>query len=318
MKSKEDLRKECARFFRCESIYDSHDLIDIYSGLLLKIVSRHHEEPVYSSANADAKMILQMMLTKTLHLKTAVDGVSFSTKEEIQLNKIIDPTIVATLIRNLYETVSLFNLIYRHTKTPDEKAIVYGLWVHSGLQYRQRFESLIMSEESLEKKEKEKKQLEEIVIQIESIELFKQLDEKNKGKIKNRLKGKEYLIAFEGTNVKFLHWQELTKIMQLRSGIFDYIYTYFSLYSHPSNVSVFQFGDMFKNPEEGFLSLTNFNLRYYFALASIFIADYIKLFPTVQKTFDSLNLRDQIVINFHNTFSRGMEYSINESWKIVD
>lgn len=106
--------------------------------------------------------------------------------------------------------------------------------------------------------------------------------------------------------------------MGIKDGLFENIYTYFSLYSHPSNVAVFQFDSMFKKGEEAFLDLTNFNLRTAFMMLSIFIADYISLFPTVIKTFDSFDIKDQIVINFHNTCARNQDYSINDSWKIVE
>ena len=157
--------------------------------------------------------------------------------------------------------------------------------------------------------EDEKKSLEQIVKNIEATQLYQELDETNQNKIKTRLNDKE---------VVFLHWQELTNVMQILPGLFDNIYTYFSLYSHPSNVSVFQFADLFNKDDEEFPRMTNFNLKYFFALTSIFIADYINLFPTVQKTYDNLNIRDQIVINFHNTLFRGPEFSINDSSKAVE
>ena len=40
--------------------------------------------------------------------------------------------------------------------------------------------------------------------------------------------------------------------------------------------------------------------------------------PQVQKTYDSLNIRDQIAINFYNTSARGRDYSINDSRKACD
>ena len=212
----------------------------------------------------------------------------------------------------------MFNLIYRNTKTKDEKTIIYSLWVHAGLAYRQRFQSVIRSEENQSKADEEKKSMEKIVEIIEGTELYKQLDEKNQNKIKARIKDKEYLMMFNDKEVAFLHWQQLTEVMQIREGVFDKLYTYFSLYSHPSNVSVFQFADMFKLGVEEFPRTVNFHIKHFFMLTSLFVADYIKLFPTVQKTFDSLSIRDQIVINFHNTFLRGQDFSINESWQIVN
>lgn len=315
---KEKLRAECSRLFACETMADSYELMGVYAELLFQIVKRHHEEPVYTQADADAKMVLQMMLTKTLHLRSIVTGISYQAQDGTTLNKIIDPTIVACLIRNLYETVAMFNLIYRNTKTPDEKTILYSLWVHSGLQYRQRFETVITTEENKQKADEEKKSIEQLIKIIEATDLYKNLDEKNQGKVKTRLKEKEYLMMFNGNEAVFLHWQELTKVMQVREGLFEKLYTYFSLYSHPSNVSVFQFADMFKLGNEEFPRMVNFNLKHYFTLTSLFIADYIKLFPTVQKTYDSMSVRDQIVINFHNTFLRGQDFSINDSWQLVN
>lgn len=318
MTDKEKLREECSRLFGCATLRDSFELMDVYIDLLFKIVLNHHEEPVYTQADADAKMVVQMVMTKSLNLQKIVQGISYQAKDGASLNWIVDPTIVACLIRNLFETVAMFNLIYRNTKTPDEKFILYSLWVHSGLLYRQRFESEITTEKNQQKLEEEKKSLELIVKNIEATKLYKELDETNQIKIKTRLKKKEYLIRFNDKEVVSLHWQELTNVMQIRPELFDNIYTYFSLYSHPSNVSVFQFADLFKKGDEEFPRMTNFNLKYFFALISIFIADYIKLFPTVQKTFDSLNTRDQIVINFHNTLFRGHDFSINDSSKAVE
>jgi hypothetical protein len=316
--TKEELRIECTRFFKCKTINDSYDLIDIYTEFLFNAVKNHHDEPVYKHSDADAKMVLQMMMTKTLHLKSIVKGISYKAKDGSTLNNIIDPTIVASLVRNIYETVAMFNLIYRHTKTEDEKNIVYLLWVHAGLKYRQRFEDVITTEENKEKYENEKAQLDKIVQEIESIELYKNLDEKNQNKIKTKLKEKDYLLELNGKEVNFLHWHELVDKMGIKEGLLGNIYTYFSLYSHPSNVSVFQFADMFKKGDESFLELTNFNLKLAFFLFSIFIADYINLFPNVLETFNSLDIRDQIVINFYNTVARNESFSINDSAKAVE
>lgn len=318
MNDLEKLRNECFRLFKCDTINDSIELIDIYSEFLLLTIKNHHSEEVYSTADADAKIVLQMMLTKALHLKSLVRGIKYKAKDGITLNKIIDPTIVASLIRNLYETVGMFNLIYSSTKIKDEKTILYCLWVHSGLKYRHRFESVITTEENQEKLVNEKKQIEQLIKGIEGTELYKKLDEKNQKKIRTKLKRKEYLLMFNGTEVMFLHWQELTTVMGIKNKLFDDIYTYFSLYSHPSNVAVVQFADMFKREDEFFLEMTNHNLKYFFALTSIFIADYIKLFPSVLKTFESLNIRDQIVIDYYNTFMRRQDFSINDSWKAVN
>jgi hypothetical protein len=315
--TKEELRKEVKRFMSCDHINDSKDLIKIYTEFFFRVTRNHQGDAVSSMADTEARLINQMMLTKALHLQGVTDGVSYFSTDGSTLNQIIDPTIVASLTRNVFETVGMFNLIFINTKSADEKTILYNLWVIAGLKYRQRFTSIITKPENFQKAEDDKKQIADMTAEIEATNLFKNLSPDNQDKIKSKLKEKDYKIQFVNNNVVFLHWQELANVMGIKQMMFDNAYTYFSLYAHPSNVAVFQFRDMFKS-DENFLSKTNFNLKYFFALSSIFISDYIKLFPQVIKTFESLALRDQIVINFHIMLFRGHDDTINDSWKVVN
>ena len=72
---------------------------------------------------------------------------------------------------------------------------------------------------------------------------------------------KDYLIKFNGNEVSFLSWRELVKTMDIKGDKLDQIYTYFSLYAHPSNVAVFQFANMFGKGESAYKSIVIFNLQ---------------------------------------------------------
>ena len=98
-----------------KTISDSLELADIFLEYFFKILVDHHDDKVYSQADADAKMINQMMFTKLTHLKRIIEGIGFESKEGKKLNAIIDPTIVVSLVRNIYESVALFNLIFVYT-----------------------------------------------------------------------------------------------------------------------------------------------------------------------------------------------------------
>ena len=135
--------------------------------------------------------------------------------------------------------------------------------------------------------------------------MYKRLSPKNQGKIDTVNKEKDYKIRFDNTEVKFLHWQDLISVIVIKPGLMDTIYTYFSLYSHPSNVAIFQFGELFKDAKNEFLRMSNFNTKNVFILFSVFVADYIKLFPETIRTFESLDLIYQILLNGHNTITRG-------------
>ena len=313
--TKDELRLECERLVSCKNLSDTAEVLNIFSEFFFKAVKENHLESVNTQADGEAKIVLQMMFTKILHLKKLILGLSYIAEDGSSLNTIIDPTIIASATRNIYETTSMFNLIYRNTQTDEEKLILHAMWVHAGLMFRHKFKSTLSSTENIEKFEHESLEMAKIVTFIEQTDLFKGLDDHNKNKIKTRLKEKEYLMRFENNQVKFLHWHDLVEVMGLKSEHFNHIYTYFSLYSHPSNVAVFQFSDMFTINNEEFYELANFNLKYALLLTSVFIADFINLFPSTLRIFETMKTHEQIAINLLNIMARDMQYSINDKWK---
>jgi hypothetical protein len=98
--------------------------------------------------------------------------------------------------------------------------------------------------------------------------------------------------------------------MNLKKGLFDDLYTYFSLYAHPSNVSLFQFNDLFKETEDNYLMMSNFNIKTALCMIGVFIADYIHFFPKVADVFGNLSIEEQSIIDSHNMFGRNENYSI--------
>lgn len=307
---KEYLKKEFNRFLVCDTIGDSLELLDIYIEFCFQVITDQNVRPK-NKEYLEAEIILQMMFTKMLNLKTAIHGVEYHSNNGKSLSRIIDPTIIASSIRNIYESVAMFHIVYVLPKTDEERKLLYNLWVISGLSYRQRFESSIINAESRKKQEDEKQQISDLTNEIKQMNLFKNLDLKNQLRIDNLVKEKEYKVRIQNGKIIKLSWQEIIPIMGIRSGIMDNLYTYFSLYAHPSNVSVFQFQNMFSKGSNTFVLLANFNFRNAIILLSIFISDYLKTFPLKLPIFNTLNIRDQIAISVQNFFARGVTYSIN-------
>ncbi len=314
--TQEELRHEYERLTHLNKMEDAHDTFGIFMNYFFKVIMNHHKQ-AKSYADSEAEILNQMMFSKIAHLEQMLGGIEYVADDGARLNRIIDPTMVANQVRNLYETVAMFNLVYINTESYEEKVILYNLWVLSGLNFRQRFESIIKQDESGKKLESEKKEIETLTNEIENTGLYKTLEEKDQKKIQTMIKKKDYKIQFSEGKVEFLTWADMPKIMRVQNGILDNIYTHLSFYSHPSNVSVFQFANMFNKGEEAFIGLAKFKLKYASFLIGIFVADYIRLFPEVINTFNALSQIDQIVINSFNTLARGYEFSINEEYKAL-
>ena len=313
--TKSELRQIQLKFTRLRNISDCIELSEIFLEHMWNVINDHYNVAVNTYAEKDAYIINQMMFTKLTHLKVLLHGVGYKSPNGGKLNEIIDPTIIASLVRNIFETCALFNLIFRQTNSEEEMIIIYNLWSISGLNYRQRFESNLESKQAQEKIEEERSVIQKLTEEIKQTSVFKNLTEKSKGKIESRIEQKDFRIVFDGKKVKcYTSWQELCNVMQLNEEIFDNIYTYFSLYSHPSQVAVFQFESMFTKKQE-FKELTAVNLKYCFSLLSVFIADYIHKFPSIKSTFEKLDLYKQIAIDSFNVFLRNEEFAINDSTK---
>lgn len=309
--------EEFDRLSLSKTIQDSSDLFEIYKECMFSILIEFHGKPVKSIIDRDANIIFQMMFTKLLYLEKIISGVSYDDNNGKKLNEIIDPTIVAISIRNIFETTCVFHLIYTNTSDEEERMILYNLWVHAGLKYRSRFEKVATTKENIKKMEEEKKEMERLEEEIRQSKLFQSLKDKGQGKILTKLKEKDYKISIEDGKVNFLSWQQITELMGLNEELFEDIYTYFSLYTHPSNVSVFQFSDLFKKGEEGFKRMSNFNLRNAFVFLSTFIADYINYFPETLDIFEKMPLLNQVLIDFKQITMRGEEYSINDNYEVL-
>lgn len=315
--TQKEIQDEVIKFTNAETIEAHLEYLELFIECFTELTFNHHEDRLdsQSKADADAKMILQMMTSKLIHLKKLTEGIKF---HDDQLNPIIDPIVITCLVRNIYETVCLFNIVYDVPDSNDKRRILYVLWVAAGLNYRQRFTALMTSDENKEKAKKEKGQIEELKKAIEETQEYKNLNEKNQKKIQTKIKEKDFKIKIVGGEVNFLNWQEISQEFCTEFNMFEEMYNYFSQYAHPSNVSVFQYAQMFKPGEEAFKRITANNIRFCIALASIFLADFIRLFPETKSTFENRRDVDQIILNFYNSMMRGEQRSINEAWKKLE
>ena len=311
------LRKEIERLTSLDTIDDLFDLIDIFERFLYRVMESQ-DFTDKTDKESDAMTVLQMIFVKLLAARKLLSGVDYVDSETgSKLNNLIDPTTIATHVRDTFETIAMFYIVYIKPENEDERLILYNLWALSGLNYRQQFTKNAAGEESKQILNDDQGLIEELTNQIQNCALFKKLNDINQKKILTAIETKDYKIIFEGNDVKLLSWEDTFKTMNLKKNLFDDAYTYFSFYSHPSNVSVFQFNQMFGQENSTYVDIAKYNFKNLMVLLSIFIHDYIKLFPDRMKIFESLSLKDQLMIDAFNVLFRGHNKSINGVWKKI-
>lgn len=311
----EELHRICLPLIELKSIPACKTILDKYIACFFKIATKHHWDPVKTQAEADARIWFQMFTSKMLNIQKLLNGIEYDNGHD-HLKRIIDPTMLLTLVRNLFEAVCAFEIINIIPDTDDKKIILYNLHCISGLKYRQRFFSPQMSAEQHAQWEDEKRDIEDLIKEIRDTNLYKELPRSSQSKIDNAIKDKAYLIKIdENKKVKIYGWGDIPPLFGVKLDFFKHIYPYFCLNAHPSHISMMQFRDMFKRGEEEYINISISGMRMAFILLSIYLSDYMRLFPQIKETYNNFAIEDQILLNVHNRIARDDEYSISDAWK---
>lgn len=214
---------------------------------------RAYSEENVSEADAIAQCILQMMNCKLQSFLKLSEGITIMPQNKSFM--ILDISSLTTIVRSMYELVFVFHNIYAEQKTEAEKNIVLYLWEIRGLNNRQGLSNV--PEKYKEKEELEKKQIEELRGKIRKIindlnvlnEVKSQLEKVIKS---DSTKIKGYIFE-KDNNDRIISFQDIRMEDNVEEllNLDEYInvYRFCSVHSHPSYLSVLQFGQMYNGNE---------------------------------------------------------------------
>lgn len=303
---------EIDKLMESKNILDSKKILNILINCVFNLSIKHHTDPIDFVEQKYAKIFSQMIFTKLYNIRENLNGVNFSNNEFHFKNDIIDTSLVANNIRNLFETVCLFNNFFIQSADKDELIFKLNIWEYSSLKYRLKLESQITREEQKSLLEKDINRVNDLKAKIEKSKIYQDLTEKNQQKIQNILKSKDFKFSIINGEIKVYDWQKLADNLPDTKKAIPLLYTILSFYSHPTWKSVCDFGYSFTE-EKIWIENARDLLRYTYTLSSIFIIDYIKYFPISEKSFNDLEPLDTYLIEFYNYLLRGEEYLLDKN-----
>ncbi|MNL14032.1 hypothetical protein D3C87_1349590 [compost metagenome] len=213
----------------------------------------------------------------------------------------------------MFETVGTFNCVFVQPENDDEKLILHRLWMSASLKRREKFRGLLTTPAELQMIAEEQKWFDNQMAEIQDTQTWKNMSQRDKDIIDKKIKTKDYTIKFQNGRVKALTgFQEMIKTAGASKVALGNMYFYLSLNTHPSYMSVSHFFNMFNAEDPQYRYVTKHYLKAAFMLMGMFVADYIKVFPEIIDNFNSIDERDQCVINFWNTMARPKGNSIND------
>lgn len=283
--------EEYKQIVKLNTLQSCRDYMKVMTDFYFSTIIATGKKPVHTVNLNDARTWLQMMFSKGVHFTKALEGFDYS-KGFCHLNRITDHTVLFSLVRDMYESYITFRLIYTLPSTEQQSDLLYYLFAHAGLQ--ERFDNLSEDAKSNNPEwlRDQQQQIYACKHNIFENELYKNNEGVRKA-VDNALKPKvnRYRYRFaEDNQMVFVPYEqdETLKLLGINSSVFEGMYHFFSLMTHPSYVAIDQFSVAYKNLEEGSVMLASTATRYAISILSLFIREYAKLFSEVQTQFSML------------------------------
>ncbi|MGE0561741.1 MAG: hypothetical protein AB7O47_07990 [Flavobacteriales bacterium] len=294
-----DIIVEAFRNILDSGIYISHELFKRNKG-------NHRPE-----IKQNATIIFQMIMTKGISLLDLYDGMDYENQldSQIKLNGINDPFSMSLIVRNQLESYSNFNNIFLSSERKEVVELLHNFWILCGLKRRQKFIHSKMEKDQLEKGQKEKIKIDNVLSLIENSSIFKNLSADNKKHIKKGLNKNNFQFQFDGSEFKLCSWEHLFNSASNTEHL-KHLYAEMSLKSHPSYVSVFQFA------QSTTIKDTHFQASFYLHMSRIIMAflisDCVKYFPEAKEIYAELPELNRALIS---SLNRNMR---DKKWLVLD
>ena len=283
----------------------------------IKILLDHKKGSKLYEKDNDGHLMVQIFLLKSMSLIKLANGLRYRNDlNSTNLNDVYDPFGMGNLVRSQYEAFCNFNNIYIQPNNQDEIDLKYYLWVLGGLNSRQRFPA--KSQKAIEQRENEAEIITQHLDLLHKNLCYIGLTERAKSKIERCISKREWQIKVTGDNANKIAWHEMFSNAGVKH--YDEQYNYLSSLSHPSNLSVIQFKQMFEGPtpeERADYQSMRVMLSTSKTIMSLLLRDYITYFK-LHSHFNQLPIIDQMLVNANNRTFRGEEYVLNNTLELLN
>ena len=297
--------EEVQKFIQLDTIDDCKQYLRVMLDFYFDVIKSPEGRKATSYIEDDRNIWMQTLFSEGFHFLSLLDGVGYN-KGIDRLNPIVDPSVLFSLARRIYESVIAFEILFVIPDSEDKKAILYNLFMAHGLSERLKNIDEEMRSHNPERVAEEQKDIDECLREIEGTDLYSELDQQTKNIIKNAF-GKKFRYIFkEDNSLEFVNYDDADKLLRIKNNMLKGTYSYFSLHGHPSYVSIFQFRDAFNNDSRADISLmAPHATQCVLAFMSFFIVDYMKLVPEIKTMFDKFEEPRRFAIGMYEDAMRG-------------
>lgn len=273
----------------------------------------------------DALILFQMSIAKGIAVLNIANPINYyNSIGDFSLPDFVDPLAIASLIRPQYEAFTNFKNIFNSTEDKDAKQFLHDVWVIAGLKERRRFyveptdeelEEMLgdrrtTASENKKKSQDELKIIESLIEKVHKNPFYTSLNEKQRKILDDHLDKRVFQFVLSNGRMVKKSWLD----MFLNTGaheIFTPMYSLMSNNTHPSNVSVFQYAQMFDKYEN--VQSAKTLLKMSEKIMCFFIADYCRYIPQAKDEYQKLPEINKVIIETSNTYMREFDFKLSDT-----
>lgn len=297
----------------CNTIEDSKECI---SSILnyFRLISTSHSYGCTNQAEADCIMSMQMMFTRGCSFVQLLEGFNYQ-DGEVALNRIIEPSVLFSLVRDVYESLCSFEIVYILPDTEEKKELAYTIYLISGLRERQNYD--IRTQDASELRADELKEINEANDRIRQLSYYKHLSKDDQDHIQAKIDSQHprYRMLYgDDVLTRKVDWEAAYKLIGIKEEVLKDMYNFLSAHAHPTAIALRQFRDSFLSNAPHFIKAACMASKTKAMLLSIYIVDFCKKFAFAKDEFEKIEEHVQWLIDKNNVTFRGREYALSDKW----
>ena len=279
-------KEEIRKMIKMDTLDDSKRYLRIMLDFYFDVITSQEGRKCASEIEDDRNIWIQTIFTKANIFLSLLYGHGYE-KGDTKMNPIIDFTTLFSINRYIYESLVSFELLFVLPQSIENKEFIYNLFKAHGLTERLNKLGESIRNNDPQRIKSEEQEIAECWNKIESTELYKNMSQQEKNKVKNAFGNKFRYVFNEDNKIKFVDYQCAYKLLNIKEEIFNNLYAFFSLHGHPSYISLIQFKDAYGKERED-INMAIFATQSIVSLLSILIIDYMKINENVRCLYDKL------------------------------
>lgn len=264
----------------------THDIVTLKSVLdsmlhsMLTLSKSMRGKKVKHEYDNFANLMFQMILSKAIYYRRNIDAIKVQDGNDCFVYD--DPAVILNLVRQLYEAICTFAIVFCIPNTPEKRMILFNIYVITGLRKRSNFNYEANPEEAKVKLRADQEDMDSKTAEIENSDYFKQMDGKSKKLLKKYIDGYDFtpfVLSDDYVVSEKIKFETIPDFLNMKDIITRDLYRYLCTHAHSSFYSLLQFSQWYElNSDDGkaYVDIISTQTKFVCFMISVAVDEFVK------------------------------------------